>query len=183
MSDNQQDESIRNCHVQMRGFYKDKSIMIFKIWPLYCWRKPEPFQPKPFFKRLKHSREMEKEYVRLIKQILKIKITSNTITQNTYAREFWRQGKMESYYSMGFMIVHCIKQELLCRYSQNNFGCGMANWSLTYYCSYFWHNIHWYHGYVSSSSMTLWYEKLFNSNLFLQLQHAQGQPHESSKYV
>lgn len=69
----------------------------------------------------------KKNMLRIVKQMLKIEITLNTTTQNTYTREFWKQGKMESYYSMCFMTIHCIKQELLCWYSQNNFGCDMAS--------------------------------------------------------
>lgn len=70
---------------------------------------------------------MEKESVRRVKQILKVQITLSIISWNTQACEIWKQGKKESYLSVGFQTLYCIKEELPCSYSQNNIGYGMAN--------------------------------------------------------
>ena len=114
----------------MRRLHKDESIVIFKIWPFYCWRKPESFQPKPFFKCLKHSKKMKEEYIRLIKQILKTETTLTPLLKIPKLESSEQRVRTKYYYLMDVMALHCIKQVSFCRNSQNSFGNGMENWSL-----------------------------------------------------
>ena len=126
----------------MRGLHKDESIVIFKIWPFYCRRKPESFQPKPLFKCLKHSKKIKQEYIRLIKQILKTETTLTPLLKIPKLESSEQRVRTKYYYLMDVMALHCIKQVSFCRNSQNSFGHGMANWSLTHHCSDSWDNIH-----------------------------------------
>ena len=74
---------------------------------------------------------MEKEYIRLIEQILKIETTLTPLLKIPKSESLEHRvlllNRTEYYYLPGFMELHCIKQELLCQHSEKNFGCGMAN--------------------------------------------------------
>ena len=70
---------------------------------------------------------MKKEYIRLIKQILKTETTLTPLLKIPKLESYQHRVRTKYYYLVDVMALHCIKQVSCCRNSQNSFGHGIAN--------------------------------------------------------